>query len=183
MSVIAGYAMVLAAIVCLIVRLGKVWDDARTILLTLVLLLVTLSINADKPILMHAGGTSWFLIGGLIFSLGLCEVVLRMTGIALPWLLRGPFYLFLTLFFLYPVGLDYCLHTIGDTQNALGNRLTLIGVLLFPTVAAAVGLLLLPAAMRGPRVIADNRTPWTWPLYPWSLFVILAVASCCGPSI
>lgn len=176
MAVIGCYAVLLAAIVCVIVRMGKVWDDARTILLTLVLLLVTLSINGDKPILMHAGLASAFLIGGLVFSLGLCETVLRLTGIRLPWLVRGPFYLLLALFFLYPVGLDYCLNTIGDTQNALGQRLTLLGVLLFPTVAGGIGLLLLPAAMRGPALMKENHTPWKWPLYPWSLFVILAVA-------
>ncbi len=176
MAVIAGYAVVLAIIVCLIVRLGQVWDDARTILLTLVLLLVTLSINGDKPILMHAGAASWFLVGGLLFSILLCETVLRLTGIALPWLLRGPFYLFLALFFLYPAGLDYCLNIIGDTNQALGKRLTLLGVLLFPTAAGMIGLLLLPAAMRGPKLAAQNSSPWTWPLYPWSLFVILGVA-------
>src|SRR5262249_55213592 len=39
-----------------------------------------------------------------------------------------------------------------------------------------VFLTLLPAIRRGPDYTRDNGSPWPWPLYPWSLFVFLAVA-------
>lgn len=175
-AVLAGFAALLAGTSIWIVRCGKVWDDARTILLTLVLLLVAMSINSDKPISRHVPSAPLFLIGGLGFVLLLTETTLRMARIQLSWSLRLPMYAFFALFFLYPIGLDYCLHTIGDINNTRGLKATLFGVLLFPTAAAVVTMTLLPAALRGPGVARANGTPWTWPCYPWSLFVLLGVA-------
>src|SRR5579863_1326 len=43
-------------------------------------------------------------------------------------------------------------------------------------MAGLVFLTLLPAARRGPAYIAGNGSPWRWPLYPWSLFFMLALA-------
>lgn len=175
-AVLAGYAVLLAGTSIWIVRCGKVWDDARTILLTLVLLLVAMSVNGDKPISRHVPSAPLFLIGGLGFVLLLTETTLRAARIRLGWSLRLPMYAFFALFFLYPIGLDYCLHTIGDINNTRGLKATLFGVLLFPTAAALVTLTLLPAAIHGRAAARDNGTPWTWPCYPWSLFVVLGVA-------
>ncbi len=175
-AVLAGYAVLLAGTSIWIVRWGHVWDDARTILLTLVLLLVAMSVNSDKPISRHVPSAPLFLIGGLGFVFLLTETTLRAARIRLDWSLRLPMYAFFALFFLYPIGLDYCLHTMGDLNNTRGLKATLFGVLLFPTTAALVTLTLLPAAMSGRTIARDNGTPWTWPSYPWSLFVVLGVA-------
>ncbi|HET6426132.1 MAG TPA: hypothetical protein VFG20_20745, partial [Planctomycetaceae bacterium] len=175
-AVLAGYATLLAAASVWIVRYGRVWDDARTILLTLVLLLVAMSVNSDKPISRHDPSAPLFLLGGLGFVVLLTETTLRMSRIQLGWSLRQPMYAFFALFFLYPIGLDYCLHTIGDIDNTRGFKATLFGVLLFPTAAAAITLTLLPAAISGPALARQSGTPWTWPTYPWSLFVVLGVA-------
>jgi hypothetical protein len=175
-GVLAGYATLLAATAVWIVRWGRVWDDARTILLTLVLLLVAMSVNCDKPISLHVPSAPLLLLGGLAFAIVLAEFTLKLTGIALPVLFRVPMHLFFALYFLYPIGLDYCLNTIGDQHNATGWRYTLLGVLLFPTAAAAITLSLLPAAMRGPNWIARPTAAWAWPAYPWSLYVVLGVA-------
>lgn len=175
-AVLAGYAVLLAGTSIWIVRVGKVWDDARTILLTLVLLLVAMSVNSDKPISRHVPSAPLFLVGGLGFVLLLTETTLRAARIRLSWSLRLPMYAFFALFFLYPIGLDYCLHTIGDINNTRGLKATLFGVLLFPTAASLVTLTLMPAAMSGRGLARDNGTPWTWPCYPWSLFVVLGVA-------
>jgi hypothetical protein len=43
-------------------------------------------------------------------------------------------------------------------------------------LAAIVSIALAPAARRRGRDVIDNGTPWGWPLYPWSLFVLLAAA-------
>jgi hypothetical protein len=107
---------------------------------------------------------------------GLCELTLRLTQLRLPLALRLPMHLFFALFFLYPIGLDYCLYTLGDQYSAAGLRATLLGVLLFPAAAAAITLSLLPAALRGPGLIPRQATPWTWPCYPWSLYVLFGVA-------
>jgi hypothetical protein len=44
---LAGYTLVLAAIGVWIVRWGKVWEDARSILLLLLVLFLAVSISAD----------------------------------------------------------------------------------------------------------------------------------------
>lgn len=173
---IGGYALVLAGAALLMVRLGKVWDDARTIMLILVLLFVALSINFDKLMLTNAATFVRVLLVGLAFSIGLSELVLRGLRIRLPVIYRGPYYLFLALFYLYPVVLVYLLDTVGDTDNELGRMTTRWGILLFPSVAALAALTLLPAACRGPASAANNGTPWRWPLFPWSLFVFLGTA-------
>ncbi|MDX1970063.1 MAG: hypothetical protein SFV23_23015 [Planctomycetaceae bacterium] len=175
-GVLAGYATLMAATAVWLVRWGRVWDDARTILLTLVLLLAAISVNCDKPIVLHLPAATWFLVGGLAFVLVLSEATLRLTRIALPWSLRAPMYLYFALFFLYPVLLDYTHNTIGDSNNALGLQETLLGVLLFPTVAGLITLSLIPAAMQGPNLARRITAAWTWPCYPWSLFVVLGVA-------
>ena len=46
----------------------------------------------------------------------------------------------------------------------------------FATVAGLIFLTLLPAARRGAAYVAGNGSPWRWPLYPWTLFILLALA-------
>jgi len=96
--------------------------------------------------------------------------------IRLPVLFRGPFHLTLGLFFLYPVLLAHLLDHVGDSAAQRGFEWTLWGILLFPTAAAGITLLLLPAVWSGPRHVAHNGTPWRWPMFPWSLFAVLGVA-------
>jgi hypothetical protein len=176
LGLIAGYALLLAATGILIVRLGSVWDDARTILLTIVLLFVAMSVGFDKLVLTSAATFYQVLSVGLVFAIGLSEVVLRGLRIRLPILFRGPFYLFLGLFFLYPIVLSHLLDGAGPSDPRGMLERTLWGIFLFPSVTAVATLTLLPAVWRGPQYVTENGTPWRWPLFPWSLFVILAVA-------
>ncbi|MBX3448758.1 MAG: hypothetical protein KF777_04315 [Planctomycetaceae bacterium] len=174
--VFAGYSIVLAATAVWVVRWGRIWDDARTLLLTLVLLLVAMSVNCDKPISLHVPIAPYLLAGGLAFAIVLSEVTLRLTRIHFPWCLRVPMYLFFSLFFLYPLVLDHSLNVVGLADNAAGLRQTLLGVMLFPAAAGLVTLTLLPAAWRGRDVAVMRQTPWIWPAYPWSLFVAMGIA-------
>jgi hypothetical protein len=86
----------------------------------------------------------------------------------LPWAYRFPFYLLLLLLFAYPAWLGHL---------SLENRLTEMSsyVLGFPMIAAVLFALLAPAARRRGADVTNNGTPWGWPLYPWSLFVLVAV--------
>ena len=94
----------------------------------------------------------------------------------LPGLFRVPFYLVLILFFLYPVLLLEVLDGVGEQDPKKGLEWTLWLIFLFPSAAGLTTLSLLPAVWRGPQYVSENGTPWHWPLFPWSLFVILAVA-------
>jgi len=166
MSVICGYASLLAAAVCIIIWWGRVWDDARMILLVLVLLFLALSVSFDRILLSAPWGGLQFLLFGLLFSVGLSEGVLRLLKMRLSLAYRLPYYVMLAVLFAYPLLLAWF--------SVLGYDRTLAwGVFLFPWVAAGTFLTLIPAARSGHRDRRPNGTPWTWPLYPWALFVFL----------
>jgi hypothetical protein len=48
----------------------------------------------------------------------------------------------------------------------------------FSPLAGIAFLTLIPAIRRGPDYLAKNGSPWPYPLYPWTLFGLLAVAVC-----
>ena len=81
----------------------------------------------------------------------------------------APYYLILSLFFLYPLALRPFL------ADPHGEAL-LWGLFGFSPLAGLLFLTLLPAIHRGPDYVRDNGSPWRWPLYPWVLFGVLALA-------
>lgn len=164
----AGYIALLAITGFIIVRFGKVWDDARSILLLILLLFVEMSLIFDETLVRDPVTGRLLLFVGLAFSVGLSELLLRGLGIRLPWLFRLPYHLLLALLFLYPLWLV-------STGPRLSVETTSWRIFLFPVAAAVVLLTMLPAVRRGPEYTRHNGTPWLWPWYPWSLFVFLAV--------
>lgn len=167
-SLLAGYTLLLAAIAAAIIGIGRIWDDARTILLVIVLLFFMLSASLDVQLVDSLETGSLLLAAGLAFSVAVSEVLLRGLGIGLDWRYRGPFYLLLALLFGYPL-LPAWLDGRGLAEARSWSLLA------FPTAASLVLLTLLPAA----RTTADRElpagVPWKWPMYPWSLFVYLTI--------
>ncbi|HEY4311853.1 MAG TPA: hypothetical protein VGN12_20565 [Pirellulales bacterium] len=167
---LAVYTLLLALTAWLIVRLG-VWDDARSILLIVVLMLLAISISLD-PVLNaeEQHGTS-FVLGGFLFALIVSEALLRTMPLRLPALFRVPYYLTIALFFLYPLAMSPLLaHPPGPALYW-----ALFG---FSAVAGAIALTLIPAVRRGAAYVNDNGSPWRWPLYPWVLFGMLGLCVC-----
>ncbi len=109
---------------------------------------------------------------GLALSILVSETLLRRIELRLPALYRLPYYLVLMLFFLYPIFIRSLLVP-GQSESQEPLMWALFG---FSTVAGIIFLTLLPALHRGADYIRDNGSPWPWPIYPWSLFVVLAVA-------
>ena len=170
-SLLGGYTVLMALAAYLVVRLGKVWEDARSILLVVVILLVAISMVFDERVIVHPGPGRLFLFCGLGFSLLLSETLRKALRMRLPLLYKLTYYGLLITFFAYPAWLTGLLSASGDWSMAWG-------ILLFPTVAAIPLLFLLPAVYRG-RMYADNNgTPWQWPWYPGVLFILLAVGVC-----
>jgi hypothetical protein len=101
----------------------------------------------------------------------LSEGVLRGTRLGLPALFRAPYYLILTLFFLYPAAL---VPLLGDPARP-ALQWALFG---FSPLAGLVFLAMLPAIRRGPAYADKNGSPWRFPCYPWVLFGLLALAVC-----
>lgn len=168
LALIAGYVALLATTGFVIVRFGKVWDDARSILLLILLLFVELSLIFDETLVRDPATGRLLLLAGLAFAACLSELLLLGLKIRLPWRFRVPYHLLLGLLFLYPL----LLIAPGPRLSPDDSRWR---ILLFPVAGAAILLTLIPAIRRGPEYTRVNGTPWHWPWYPWSLFVFLGV--------
>jgi hypothetical protein len=167
MGIICGYILLVAMTGIVLVRFGKVWDDARSILLILLLLFVELSLTFDSVLINHFETGRVLLLTGLAFSMLVSEGVLVGLRIRLPVLFRIPYHLLLALLFLYPWFIVS--PTFGNPEGAVWR------IFLFSPTAAIVLLTLLPAIRRGPQYVRDNGTAWAWPWFPWPLFGFLAV--------
>lgn len=169
MAGLAGYTLLLAGAAWLLVRFGNVWDDVRTVLLLVVLMFLATSVTFDE--LLAVAPLRGFIcyVVGLLWAIGVSEAVLRGLRLRLPAWFRGPYYLILSLFFLYPLALQPFL------AEPHGEAL-MWGLFGFSTAAALAFLTLVPAIRRGPEYVRDNGSPWPWPFYPWSLFVYLGIA-------
>ena len=166
---LAAYTLLLAVTACWLIRRGRVWDDVRSVLLVVVMMFLAMSVTFDNTLAENTRlGTACFL-GGWLFAVAVSEGLLRGIGLALPFWYRAPYYLLLTLFFVYPVALSPLL----DRPESPELQWALFG---FSTVAGLLFLSLIPAVRKGASYVAGNGSPWPWPLYPWTLFGLLALA-------
>ena len=170
MGMLCGYTLLLVIAGYAIVRYGQVWEDARMILLVIVLLFPgSLSVSFDRIVLDNPASGARLLLVGLSFSVLVSEGVFRSLKIRLATPYRLPYYLVLALLFFYPLGLGQLSVQGRDVAMAWG-------VFLFPLAASAVLLTLLPAAGRNAQNEPPSGTPWSWPWFPWSLFAFLLIA-------
>jgi hypothetical protein len=165
---LAGYILLLAITAYLVIRLGKVWDDARSLLMLIVLMFLGLSVTFDGVLVDRPGLGAAYCVGGWIFAAVISEVLLRGIQLRLGPLLRLPYHALLALFFLYPLALSPFL---GNPDSQVLQWL-LFG---FASAGAAILLALLPAVRRGPGYVADHGSPWPWPAFPWTLFGMLGL--------
>jgi hypothetical protein len=166
---LAGYALMLAGAGIAIVRLGQVWEDARTLVCLVVVILVAMASSFDRVCLDDDVLGAKFLAAGFGFAIALCELLIRGLKVQLPWAYRLPFYAQLALLFAYPAWLGRL--SINDREHEMAWY-----VLGLPTLQAIVTLMLVLAARRRGADVASNGTPWSWPWYPWPAFVLLGIA-------
>jgi hypothetical protein len=167
------YTLVLSLAAFVVIRLGKVWDDGRSLLLLVVLMLLATSISFDGALSKYPRNGALCSLAGLVFSVLVTEALLRGLKIRLPPLFRLPYYLTLGLFFVYPVALRW----MPAFHEPYGDGIQW-ALLAFPLLAAIVCLSLLPAVRRGSQYVRDNGTPWPWPWYPWALFFTIGLGVC-----
>jgi hypothetical protein len=167
---LAGYVLLLAITAGLLVRLGNVWEDVRTVLLLVVFFLLTVSTAFDGILASNWTRGALCDLAGWAFAVVVSEVLLRGTRLRLPLLFRVPYHLILALFFVYPIALGPLL----PNPRSAALQWGLFG---FSATAGLAFLALLPAIRRGPLYV-KAASPWRWPMYPWSLFVFLGVAVC-----
>lgn len=181
MAGLAGYTLLLAATAYFLIRHAKVWDDARTVLLLVVLMFLATSVTFDRLLVFETRFENTIPIRGiicnllgLIFAIIVSEMLLRGVRLKLGLLYRGPYYLLLALFFIYPLALATCLN-----DERVGRPAMMWGLFWFLPIASVIFLTLLPAIWRGAAYVGENGSPWPWPLYPWSLFGLFAFAAPC----
>ena len=166
-ALVAGYIALMAASAVTIVRLWKVWDDARTILVMLFLLFLELALSLDQFAVARPQYGLPALLAGWLFSAGLTECLLRGLRMRLPGVYRGSLHLQLALMFAFPLVLI-------PGARASDNVLT-TNLLACYAIAIAVPLLMLwPAVRRVPTMLENNGTPWRWPMYPWTIPVVMS---------
>src|SRR5262245_31850343 len=169
MSGLAGYTLLLAVTATLLVRFCKVWDDVRTVLLLVVLMFLATSVTFDELLVLSPGRGLACCVGGLLFAVGVSEGLLRSIRLPLPAGFRIPYYLMLSLFYLYPLALSPLV--------AQPRSETLMwGLFGFSSAAGLILLTLLPAVRRGREYAQPAGSPWPWPMYPWALFTTLGFA-------
>ena len=165
---LTGYTALVAVSACFLVRVGQVWDDVRSMLILVVLMLLGTSVSLDDTLAASPRFGSACFVAGLVFAIVVSEGLLWGMRLRLPARFRVPYYLMLALFFLYPILLNRELHPArSPTLHA--------AIFAFSCVAGAVFLALLPAVRRGPEYVRDNGSPWPWPWYPWVLFGVLGL--------
>lgn len=170
LGLLGGYTLALALAGLVIVRFGQVWDDARTILLAIMLLFVALSAGFDRIVLDNPLAGARLLILSLLYVVLISEGVLRGLKLRLRSRYRGPYYLILCLLFCYPIGLGLL------SKAGCDARMPLF-VFLFPVAVGLAFLTLLPAARVAERSEPAPGAGWAWPWYPWLLFAILLIAT------
>jgi hypothetical protein len=176
LQLFVGYTIVIAAAGFVVVRLGKVWDDGRSILLVVALLFLAISVSFDELIneeaVAHQSASGVALLCcGFAFAAAMSELLLWLLNIRLPLLFRAPYHGILGLFFGYPLLLRWLMTREGDSA-------VLLGIYFFTSAAALLFLLLIPAVRKGAAYVRDNGTPWSWPWFPWLLFGLLGLAVC-----
>lgn len=165
---IAGYMLLMAVTCIAVVRWGKVWQDARSIFLVVIISQVALSSGLDEHCIYHWRSATTLLLAGAAFTLLVTEFLLHACRLRFPLWYRLSFYGLMSIFFLAPIGLGWA---VIHREDAIANW----GAPLFSTSIAAALLLLVPAVRRGGEIFGNSIAPWRWPYYPLAAFAILIV--------
>jgi hypothetical protein len=168
---LVAYTVVLAVTAYLVIRLGKVWDDGRSLLVLILVMLLGISVSFDNAFRYSLGAGVLCSLGGLLFAVLLSEGLLRGLALRLPVWFRLPYHLILALFFLYPI-------LPGSMQTDPYDPRVPWVLFAFPAVAGIAFLSLLPAIRRGPEYVSPSGSPWHWPWYPWVAFFVLGLGVC-----
>lgn len=163
---LCGYTALMAVTAILVIRLGKVWEDARSIVLIVLLQFIAVSMSFDEICTQSAVTAAGLLMFCLALAVMISEGLVGGLGIRFPLRLRIPYYALLGLFFVYPLW-------VSPRLNAAMAEVVAMRLYYFPAIAGIVLLTLIPAIRGGRTVASNNGTPWPWPWFPWTIFVLL----------
>jgi hypothetical protein len=168
---LAGYTLLLATTACVLIRVGRLWDDLRSLLVLVVMMFLAIAMSGDDTMAANSSKGALGYLGGFLFAAMVTEGVLHTIRLRLPGWYRLAYYAMLALIFLYPVAISPLL---GNPENP-ALQWALFG---FSPMAALAITMLVPAARRGRAYLEKNGSPWRWPMYPWALFFVLVGGLC-----
>ncbi len=171
MALVGGFILLMAGTAFAIVRFGNVWDDARSIFVLLPVLFVELALAFDETLIFNPKLGVPLMLCGYACCVIVLEGLLLGLRIRLGAAYRLPMHLMLALMFLYPLTL---LPSLGSGPNPVAGW----QLFAFSVVTGLSVLSLLPALRRGREYVANNGTPWAWPIFPWVPVVFIAVGLC-----
>lgn len=169
-AALAAYVVLLTATALFLRRIGTLWEDIRTVALLVVLLLPGVSISFDDTLVANFDLGAALDLGLAAMAILVAEVLFHGLQIRMPMGYRIPYHLLMTLILVFPSLVA------AFAGNPHDPRLQWL-MFSFAPAAAAVLLMLLPAILAGPEYVSQNGTPWRWPLYPLSIFVVLIVSA------
>lgn len=167
LAVLLLYTAVLAITAVVVVRCGRVWEDARSILVCMGILFMALSASLDEIVLRESGVGVVATLAVFLAVLAVVCGVLWGLRIHVRMALAVPCFGLLACLFLYPL-LPAGLVLRGWQTPANWS------VVLFPALCSLVLLLSVPAVRHGRGYGADNGSPWV--MFPWVLLGVLVVA-------
>jgi hypothetical protein len=167
---LAVFVALLVAAAIFLKWINAQWQDLRMVALLVVVMLPAISITFDDQLVDDPKSGLWYGVGGAAFASLMSEVLLRGLRVRLPTGYRVPYHQLLASFFMYPLLVRHFADTPDDPQLAW----TMFG---FAPLVCAILLACLPAVARGNGYVSQNGTPWGWPLYPTSIFVLLTVCA------
>lgn len=168
---ICSYIFMMSLTAVTVIRKANLWEDARSLLLLVPLLLVELSLTLDDPLITDPLRGGLMVICAFMFAAGVIELLLRGLRLRLPWLYRLPLHALMGSIVLYPLAIVPALHNEEAVISASWR------IYLFGPLSSLLVLSLIPAVRKGAGYVRENGTPWGWPLYPWTVFSFLILAA------
>ncbi|MDA8744246.1 hypothetical protein N9N28_06420 [Rubripirellula amarantea] len=165
---LVAYTLLMMVTCIAVVRWGKVWEDARSIFLVVLIGVTALSISYDELCMFNPGLALAMAVACGLFSIMVCESVMRGCRLRLSRWYRTALYAMLAVFFISPVAFGAALHNrLDDYANS--------GAIVFSFAMGAAMLFLVPTVRKGQASAGINDAPWRWPWYPLSAFGLLVV--------
>jgi hypothetical protein len=109
--------------------------------------------------------------GSFLFAFLVTELLQWSLEVKIPALFKVSIYSMLAIPFFFPLTVSLQQYVLPDFDA----RWLSVG---FSIASSLAILTLIPAIRMGRAAVAKNGTPWEWPMFPYSIFVLLVVGLC-----
>ena len=167
--ILMTYTTILNVIGLILVRLRKVWEDARTLSILTFIILLTIPMIMDELVIKNLDHTEMIFNIYFLFVLMNIKLFFYISKIKLPFLYYISLFLTLGVYIYYPILL--LPYLIEPNRN-----MSLLLIYLFPfflTLSCLPSILLLDRISN--KVV--NPTPWVLPWNPWLLLVLVLLST------